>query len=56
MITALDPLRELSMVSVLLRLLLAMVCGGLIGMERGKNAARRGFAPICSCVSARRSA
>lgn len=37
MITAFDALRELSMASVLLRLSLAMVCGGLIGMERGRK-------------------
>ena len=37
MITAFDSLRELSMVSVLLRLSLAMVCGGLIGIERGRK-------------------
>ena len=43
MITAFDSLRELSMASVLLRLVLAMVCGGLIGMERGKKRRAAGF-------------
>ena len=37
MITAFDFLRELSMASVFLRLSLAMVCGGMIGMERGRK-------------------
>ena len=37
MIAAFDSLRELSMASLLLRLVLAMVCGGLIGMERGEK-------------------
>ena len=43
MITAFDSLRELSMASVLLRLVLAMVCGGMIGMERGKKRCAAGL-------------
>ena len=32
----LDPLRELNTLSVLLRMVLAMLFGGLIGLERGR--------------------
>ena len=31
-------LRELNMASLLLRLILAMLCGGLLGLERGRQA------------------
>ena len=37
LIEVLEPLRELSTVSVLLRLVLAMLFGGMIGLERGKK-------------------
>ena len=37
MLTMLDPLRTLSIVSILLRFLLAVACGAVIGFERGKN-------------------
>lgn len=43
MIGALDYLRELNTASVLLRLTLAMFCGGLIGMERGRKNRPAGF-------------
>lgn len=39
----LDYLRELNMVSVLVRLLLAMFMGGLIGAERGRKRRAAGF-------------
>lgn len=37
MFTSMDHLRELSMGSVLFRLILAMLFGGLIGLERGRK-------------------
>lgn len=43
MIHALDPLREFTFVSALLRLLLAMICGGLIGYGRSRQARSAGF-------------
>ena len=53
MITAFDSLRELSMVSVLLRLSLAMVCGGLIGVEREFKRRSAGFRThILICLGA----
>ena len=43
MLAGLDYLRELNMCSVILRLTLAMLCGGLIGMERGRKHRPAGF-------------
>lgn len=43
MISQLDYFRELNITSVLLRLVLAMVFGGLIGIERGKKGRAAGF-------------
>ena len=43
MIASLDWLRELNTISVFLRLLLAMVLGGLIGLERGFKGRPAGF-------------
>lgn len=43
MLAFLDPLRELNTVSALLRMGLAMLCGGLIGLERGKKHRPAGF-------------
>ena len=43
MIESLDYLRELNMVSVLLRLTLAMIFGGMIGLERGRKRRAAGF-------------
>ena len=43
MIAQLDWLREMSAVSVLLRLLLAMLFGGLIGLERVRKRRPAGF-------------
>lgn len=56
MIGILDPLRELTLLSVLLRLLIAALCGGLIGVERGRKrhaAGLRTHAVVCvgsACV------
>jgi putative Mg2+ transporter-C (MgtC) family protein len=43
MITALDPYRQLTMESVVLRLCLAMLFGGLIGLEGGRKGRAAGF-------------
>lgn len=43
MIEALDTLRQLNMVSILLRMMLAMLFGGLIGLERGRKRRPAGF-------------
>ncbi len=43
MITALDPFRQLTIESVLLRLCLAMLFGGLIGLEGGRKGRAAGF-------------
>ena len=43
MIAALDYLREFHMASVALRLVLAMLSGGMIGMERGRKRRAAGF-------------
>lgn len=43
MITSLDYLRELNMASLLLRLTLAMVLGGVIGLDRGRKRRAAGF-------------
>ena len=50
MLSFLDGLRDLSLVSVLLRLVLALLCGGAIGLERsyrGRNAGLRTHVLIC---------
>lgn len=43
MIHSLDYLRELNMTSVILRLTLAMFCGGMIGLERARKHRPAGF-------------
>lgn len=43
MLSLFDPLREFTFLSVLLRLALAMVCGGAIGLERAKKRRPAGF-------------
>ena len=43
MLESLDFLRELNFVSILLRLVLAMFFGGMIGMERGRKRRAAGF-------------
>ena len=56
MASVLSYLRELNIVTMMLRILLAVLCGGLIGLERErKNRPARLCAPICSRRSARRS-
>ena len=50
MLTILNPLRELTLVSVLVRFLLAALCGGVIGIERGRRrhaAGLRTHAVVC---------
>ncbi len=53
MLQGLEYLRQLNFASVVLRLSLAMLCGGIIGMERGMKRRPAGCAPICWCVWAR---
>ena len=43
-------LREFHFASVVLRLALAMLLGGCIGLERNENAVRRASVHICWCV------
>ena len=43
MLESLNFLRELNMISVVLRLALAMFLGGLIGLERGRKRRAAGF-------------
>ena len=56
MLNCLDPLRELTLLSILLRLLIAALCGGLVGVERGRKrhaAGLRTHAVVCvgaACV------
>lgn len=53
MLTGLDYLRELNMVSLLLRLLLAMLLGGIVGMEREYKRRAAGFRThILICLGA----
>ena len=50
MLSILDPLRELTLISILVRFLLATLCGGLIGIERGRKrhaAGLRTHAVVC---------
>jgi putative Mg2+ transporter-C (MgtC) family protein len=49
----LDYLRDFNIVSMMLRLLLAFLCGGMIGMERGKRGRAAGFRThILVCLGA----
>lgn len=53
MLEVLSPLRELSLVSIILRLVLAALCGGLIGLERTVKGRPSGFRThILICVGA----
>lgn len=53
MLEALNPLRELSFGSILLRVVLAACCGGLIGLERTVKGRPSGFRThILICVGA----
>lgn len=45
-----DYLGELNIVSVVLRLLLAMGLGGVLGVEQGKKGVPPGSAPTSPCV------
>ena len=49
-----DGLREVTMASVTLRLVLAVLCGGCIGLEREYKRRAAGFRPTSSSASARR--
>lgn len=46
MLPIFDGVRDVTVLSTTLRMLLAVVCGGLIGLERSTSAGRRGSAPI----------
>ena len=53
MLTFLDPLRDLNFLSVAVRLLLASVCGGAIGIERSLKRRAAGFRThILICLGA----
>lgn len=53
MLTILDPLREMDLLSVSLRMVLAVLCGGLIGMEREFKHRPAGFRThILICLGA----
>lgn len=53
MIAALNPLREISFISVLFRLLLAACCGGIVGVERSFRRRAAGFRThILTCLGA----
>ena len=53
MIAALNPLREISFLSVLFRLLLAACCGGVVGVERSFRRRAAGFRThILTCLGA----
>ena len=53
MFSFLDPLRELSFASVSLRLVLAVICGGLVGIERTYKRRPAGFRThILICLGA----
>ena len=47
-------LQNINVASTGLRLLLALVCGGLLGLERGKKSALRASGHTCLYVSAQR--
>ena len=53
MMEGLAYLREMNVASVLLRLTVAMLFGGFIGLERGRAPASS-FGPICWYAQARR--
>ena len=42
-ITSLDYFRQLNMAGLVVRLLLAMICGGIIGIDRGRRGRAAGF-------------
>ena len=53
MLHFLDPLREITTVAVIVRLLFAMICGGAIGIEREHKRRTAGFRThILICLGA----
>ena len=53
MLSCLDPLRELTLLSVTVRMVLASLCGGLIGVEREYKRRPAGFRThILICLGA----
>ena len=53
MLSIFDPLREINMLSVAVRLVIAMVCGGIIGIEREYKRRPAGFRThILICLGA----
>ena len=48
--SALDSLRDLNIYSIILRVFLALIMGGVLGVERGKKIIRQAFGHICLCV------
>ena len=53
MLSILDPLRDITFLSVAVRMLLAVVCGGIIGMEREYKRRPAGFRThILICLGA----
>ena len=51
--TAIQYLRELTPITMVIRLLLAMICGGIVGMQRQKHGRAAGFRThIMVCVGA----
>lgn len=50
-IKALDYLRELNILSLALRLLLAMLLGARLALSGAARDGLRGFGPICWCAS-----
>ena len=53
MLSIFDPLREMSFLSVLIRLLLVVLCGGVIGIEREYKRRPAGFRThILICLGA----
>lgn len=53
MLTFLDPIRDISTLSILLRLSLAVLCGGVIGIERSHKRRPAGFRThILICLGA----
>ena len=46
-------LRELNWISIVLRLALAIICGGIIGIERGRKGRTAGFRThVLVCIGA----
>lgn len=53
MLSIFDGLRDVTVVSITLRLVLAMICGGIVGMEREYKRRSAGFRThILICLGA----